>query len=144
VETRTKLRKVQSYGKHVEFAPLFDPDPGRGAQVRGAGGEPGGFSATLVVTAEPRWSIDRVVGATVTEAVDDRGRSLRADGPEMPPAAEARDGGFSVPVTLAYPADPGRSIKRLKGVVSLEASGGDAQVALRARVHFDWADVPMP
>jgi len=47
-------------------------------------------------------------------------------------------------VTLAYPADPGRSIKRLKGVVSLEVSGGNAPVALRARVHFDWAGVPMP
>ncbi len=85
------------------------------------------FTARFLVAAEPRLFIGQAGSLRITEAVDNRGHSL------VPPddaGASKRFGFFSTmngPVVqlqahLRYPAEPGESIRRLRGVVPLTIS----------------------
>ncbi len=85
------------------------------------------FTARFLVAAEPRLFIGQAGSLRITEAVDSRGHSLV---PSEEPGAGRRFGFFSAmngPVVqlqahLRYPADPGESIRRLRGVVPLTIS----------------------
>ena len=113
--------------------PVFERDipfdrarPGRGAKPPGAGG----LTVPLAVLAEPGLMLRRNGAVTVTEATDDRGRSLLA--PSAPaeldpgPADRSRQAMYEgdaiqVNAILAAPDPPATVIRRLRGKVPVIA-----------------------
>lgn len=85
------------------------------------------FTARFLIAAEPRLFIGQAGSLRITEAVDSRGHSLV---PSDESGASRRFGFFSTmngPILqlqahLRYPANPGESIRRLRGVVPLTIS----------------------
>lgn len=114
--------RVKLTGLHFERNLPLEPMPGDPAEPTATEL----FQAQLQVVAEPRLRIAQVGPIRLTEAVDDRGQSLKPDGdadpidfvntvfvgPDMSPSIQ-----FSV--ELRRPERPGRLIRRLSGTIPL-------------------------
>jgi hypothetical protein len=129
--------RVQFTGVH----PLFDRDvaPNRGGRrprVRLA--DVGSLTVPLAVLAEPGLLLRQNGPVVVTEATDDRGRSLVPSAPtELDPGPAARSrqvvgdsSAIEVDAVLAAPDQPGKVIRRLRGKVPVTAiaRGSDPMV----------------
>ncbi|HYE20897.1 MAG TPA: hypothetical protein VEA69_20795 [Tepidisphaeraceae bacterium] len=100
----------------------------RSLSLRDANDHTNDFSISFSVMAEPKLKVLDYAGtARIEEAVDDRGNSLlAAPGPDGGPEETygnvhgGSPGQWSVGATLAYPAQPGRKIARLRGTIAAE------------------------
>jgi hypothetical protein len=140
-----------SYGRNIRFTPTLFPQPGTPISSHDRPGDESFFSAELIVMVEPRLKIERLGDLTVHEATDELGKSLIAAG-TLRQALPSRQGlippdaaAISVPLSLNYPSEPGKRIKRLTGSMPVDVStrkGGTQAVG--TVVNFDFADIPMP
>jgi hypothetical protein len=126
--------RVQITWTHPAFEGDFPFDPARlarGARPPGVGG----LTVPLAVLAEPGLMLRRNGAVVVTEATDDRGRSLVPGAPAEPdpgPAGRPRQArvegdAFQVNAVLAAPDPPATAIRRLRGKVPViaVATGSD-------------------
>jgi hypothetical protein len=120
---------MMMFGGDMRPAPAM-PNGGAPGQARGVATDT--FFANLQLMAEPRMTIAQQGTLRLTEAVDDRGNDL------LPPAATptpfTRHSGFNqayVPggtmnvnltAVLKYPDQPGKMIRRLRGVIPVVVS----------------------
>jgi hypothetical protein len=138
-----------SYSSRFQFTPHFYNQPGL-EQPRGDGSsrDPK-LAANLLIMAEPRLKIVGPVELVVSEATDDRGRSLIPATPwrealKKPPG-RSYPNQEHIQIGLRPLDDPGRKIKRLVGHVVLEvAQDREAAPVAKVAVRFDFADVPLP
>jgi hypothetical protein len=139
------------YDSGLQFAPYFFNQPGiEQPKPDGTSRRPR-LSAGLTVAAEPRLKIHRPVALEIREAVDDQGRSLLEavpwrhtwKGPEGVVRAPGSEQQIVVPLKVLE--EPGKTIQRLRGTVTVEVSAhtSTGPTAL-AEVAFDFADVPLP
>ena len=140
------------YVRTVKYATASWPQPDR-PQAGGNGpSDLSLFSADLLVMVEPTMRIEHLGGTTIRHAVDDLGRSLiraHSTGRESAsvPQGVIHQGGMSmwVPLSLGYPHNPGKLIRRLGGSISVRLSLRAAgSRAADTDVNFQFSDVPMP
>jgi hypothetical protein len=139
------------YDHELRFASRSFTGPRPGQDEGGAPGDTETFYAQITVMAEPRLRIRRVEDFTLQQAIDDRGSSLltpRSDRPHpISRAGPIEQAGTSAQIfiPLVYPDDPGKLIKRLRGVVPIDVSARQKPSEnVTAEVKFDFTDVPMP
>lgn len=106
--------------------------PAQGLEISGADSFQEDFHVQMQIVAEPRLTMSVEGSPRVLEAIDDRGQSLTIDARNEP---QKRYAGYSfgyvtpaeasmmqLPLPLRYPAEPGKTIRRLRVGLALEVA----------------------
>ncbi len=139
------------YLSAYQFAPHFFNQPGLPQPNRDGSSRQPVVYINLLITAEPRLKILGLPETVADEAVDDRGRGLLNVTPWRESRRKPHRGpkGFSnedfAQVVIKGLDDPGKTIKRLRGKLSVELSDHDSGSPARiVEASFDFRDIPLP